>query len=347
MFRLLLLCSLVGCWKVDRAEPPAGEVAFQPGGVEVAGWVVTEAEVGLRCPDGRQSRFLFVAPRDQDGPLDTAVLFHSGAFDYVVNPVPEDPLQGAHLADVDRLNMPFAVRMAYSTLGMFPSPLVDEGHQGTMAAALVARDVALVVPTNCWGDLWHNEPGAADNAFEQDFFFRSGRAAAEWPFRLLQEPLFREAIRVELPFEPSDTLPLALGFGEGGRAIGEVLHLDDDGDGQPDWPLGGILVDSHIEDLSVFVGTVEEGPGLERIFPAGNLDDGALETAPTLPPTAWVYSAVDGLLPPGSQDRMLARLGSQSRHRVLEQPAAMHVFSNDDAELADEIATFLTGISTP
>ena len=104
-------------------------------------------------------------------------------------------------------------------------------------------------------------------------------------------------------------------------------------------------MDSHIEDLSVLRGTVGEGPGLGRIFPNDDLDAGALETAPVLPPTAWVYSAVDTLLPAGSQDRMLSRLGTQARHRVLEQPAAMHVFSNDDAELADEIATFLTGIS--
>lgn len=342
MKRVAWLVLLAGCWKTDRVELPVSQVQLAPGGEVVDGWVVTDVEVPLRCPDGRDARFLFVHPAEPDGPLPTAILYHSGAFDYVVNPTAAAPLEGETLQEIARLEMPFAVRMAYATLGMFPSPLPTEGHEGAMAAELVERGYALVLPTNCWGDYWHNEPGAADNDFEEDFFFRSGRAAAEWPFRLLSQPLFREAISVELPFEPNTDAPIAVGFGEGGRAIGEVLHIDDDEDGTPDYVFGAVAIDSMVEDLSVVIDSSDQGPGLDRIFPQGLVQVGAPSTAPTLPPTVWIYSPVDTELPEGSQEAMLTRLGQGSQNLILEQSVARHVFSNSDASVAAAVADFLT-----
>lgn len=324
-----------GCWKTDLAELPAAEVVFSPATGAVPGWVTREIALPIDCPDGRPSRLIAIHPREPAEPVPVAVLFHSGSFDYVVSPNPTSPLDGPTYAAPSRLGLPWAARHAWATIGMYPSQVTGEAHTGAIATALAREGVASVAPLNCWGDWWHNSPGSAENDFLADRFSRSGRTAAEWAHRALVDPAFAEASGIDLPFEAQPDAIYAVGLGAGGRAIGELLH-------RVDAPFRAIAVDSLVEDLST-LGPAQPNAveGLARIFPDGAFDIGALHTAPTLPPTLWVYSPVDTALPSGSQDAMLARLAEDPRHEVLTGTAARHVLSNADTIVAEQVVAFL------
>ncbi len=331
---LAVVFTASGCWKLETAELPEGEVAFTPATPTVADdWTVTSLEMDLECPDGEGVRFYVVHPVDPQGPLPAAVVYHSGAFDYVPAPVPGNPLAGPHFQDPPRLEAAWSIRMAFSTLGMYPEPLAGENHEGALPAALADAGVAMVVPVNCWGDWWHNEPSAVDNDFEADLFFRTGRVSAEWGFRLLSDPAFGDAIGAELPFEPDPDQLYAIGLGEGGRAVGEILALG--------YEPRAIAVDSMIDDLS----TLPEAqpattPGLQRIF-GDDFEGGSLTAISPLPDTAFVYSPVDAVIPSGANDAILNRLNGNDRHQVFEGTAALHVLSNSDPVLAAEVVDFL------
>jgi hypothetical protein len=343
MTRWLWVAPIIGgCWKVDRAVIPAGEVDFAPEVGAVDGWTIQQLTLDLECPDGLDARVVLVHPAVPDGPLPTALIFHSGSFDYVFDPSPGSPTDGRHLADPPRLDAAWSVRQAFATLGMYPAQVQGERHRDALPAALADAGIAMVLPVNCWGDWWHNEPGASDNDFEADLFARSGRVAAEWSFRALQDPAFAEAVGITWTFEPDPDALYALGLGEGGRAVGELLHFDDDEDGTPDYLPRAVMVDSLVDDLSDLAQAqpnTEEG--LARVFPSGDFFRGAMYAAPVLPPTAWVYSPVDTALPAGSQDLALARLADGSEHVVIEGTAALHVLSNDDEDIAAQVVSFL------
>ncbi|MCB9676558.1 MAG: hypothetical protein H6737_15685 [Alphaproteobacteria bacterium] len=333
---------LTGCWKLDRTEIPEGLVAFAPAADPAAqGWTVTAIDIDLECPDGQDTRFYVVHPAAPDGPMPAAVLYHSGSFDFVSAPVATNPTAGDHLQDPPRLEAPWGIRMAFATLGMYPPPLSGEAHEGALPAALASNGVAVVVPVNCWGDWWHNAPGDADNDFDADFFSRQGRVTAEWGFRLLAEPAFGEALGIDLPFEPDPSQLYAIGLGEGSRAVGELLAIDDDGDGESDYQPRAIAVDSLIDDLSLLPeAQPATAAGLQRIF-RGDWENGSLSAIGTLPPTAFVYSPVDAVVPDGANDAILARLEGDDQHLVIEGTAALHVLSNGDSEIAGQVVDFL------
>jgi hypothetical protein len=326
--------TMTGCWKLETAELPEDAVAFTPETPTTAeDWTVTSLEMDLECPDGEDVRFYVVHPVEPAGPLPAAVVYHSGSFDYVPAPVPGNPLAGDHFQDPPRLRGPWSIRMAFSTLGMYPEPLVGESHEGALPAALADEGVAMVLPVNCWGDFWHNEPGAVDNDFEADLFFRTGRVSAEWAFRLLSDPAFGEAIGATLPFEPDPDRLYAIGLGEGGRAVGEILALD--------YAPRAIAVDSMIDDLSLLPeAQPATTPGLQRIF-GDDFTGGSLTAIDALPPTAFIYSPVDAVIPSGSNDAILARLEGNERHQIFEGTAALHVLSNSDPDLARDVVDFL------
>jgi len=339
---LLLTLMLSGCWKLERTEIPDGVVSFAPAAnPSLEDWTVTEIELDLECPDGANSRLYVVHPASVDGPMPAAVLYHSGSFDFVSAPNAADPTGGAHLQDPPRLNSEWGVRMAYATLGMYPPPLNGEVHEGALPAALADAGVAMVLPVNCWGDLWHNEPGAADNDFEADLFFRSGRVSAEWGYRLLAEPLFAEAIGADLPFEPDPDALYAIGLGEGGRAVGELLAIDDDGDGTPDYAPRAIAVDSMIDDIARLPeAQPATAAGIDRIFQGEY--SGGLRGISRLPPTVFVHSPVDAVIPSGSNDSILSKLETNpDKHRIIEGIAALHVLSNADVQIASDVVDFL------
>jgi hypothetical protein len=312
---------------------PLAVVDFVPETGAVAGWQVTEAQLDLACPDGRDARLTFVHPAEADGPLPAVVVYHAGAFDFVTAPAPGDPLDGNGLQTVSRLEGPWAIREVYATLGMVPEPLEQLDHTGALVGALAAEGIAVVLPQNCWGDLWHNKPSTRENDFFGDQFFRSGGLAAEWPYRLLTEPGFDALLSVEVPFEASGSVGL-IGLGSGGRAVGEVLNSA--------LPLpAAVAVEGHDDDLDAWeAASPEISLGLRRIFP-GDIDRmaGAFSSAEQIPPTLWVYSALDPQLAAGAADLALDRL-TGPEHEIVTRTDAVHLAMNRDPELAQRVAAF-------
>lgn len=301
---LLLLCS--ACWKLDTAELPLTALDFAPAAGGPEGWMVTPYTFDLTCPDGEPSRWMVVHPVDTDPEttvMPVAVVLHSGAFDFVLAPLADDPLTGPHFAEPSRLEMPYGVRQAFTTLGMYPAEGTTEIHDGTLVAALAERGVASLVPANCWGDLWHNSRGTQGNDFAADYFFRDGRTAAEWAFRLVAEPTFGTAFGLDLPFVPDPAAIYVIGLGDGGRGAAEILSVDVDRDGDHDLHPTAVLVDSTADDLRPYFDDPaaygNQINGLLRIFPDGEAATkvGALFTSELPARLGIVYGLSDPEVP--------------------------------------------------
>ncbi len=347
----LLALVASGCWKDELAEIPPDVLQFQPEVEAPLGWLVEPVEVNLECPDGEKTRFYLMYPEDSAGQvLPVALLLHSGSWDFVFAPDPQDPLTGTHFADPSRLTSEWAVRQVFATLGMYPEQDDVESHQGLLPTALAEEGVAVMLPANCWGDLWANKRGGADNDFAQDFFFREGRAAVEWGYRFLVDPLFADAFDVVLPIEGDPTQMYAIGLGEGARGVLELAAIDNDADGQSDYPLAGALLDSAPDDLRLYLNdpglyasTVE---GLGRLYPSGPdaTRTGSVWGHPSLPPrVGYVYSSSDPTQPVEIHAGAVDRLGSSPTAWVLDADRPDHVLLNggNDISLAREAVQFL------
>lgn len=351
-----LAAFAVGCWKDDLAEIPPDVLQFRPPVDAPRDWLVSPLEVGLECPDGENARFYVLYPRasvaTDAAAMPVAVLYPSGAFDFVYAPEPSDPLVGTHFAEPSRLSQAWAVRQVFTTLGMYPEQESVEVHEGLLPVALAEAGIAVLIPTDCWGDLWANKRGGADNDFAADFFFREGRSAAEWGFRFAVDPAFAEAFDVVLPFRVDPARVYAIGLGEGGRAVAEVLSLDNDEDGVPDHTVAGALVDSTPDDLRVYfadaglyASTVE---GLTRVFPSGPdaTASGSFWSAPIPERFGYLYSSVDPVLPEAVHAAALARLGDRAWVRDAEETVHVRINSGDPA-LARAAVAYLTDGTLP
>lgn len=336
MKRTLVLVLLAGgCWDGERSSLPLGSVDFEPESGDVEAWSVSQQTVDLACPDGDDARIYFVHPTEPTGPLPTVVLFHDGAFDFV-DDTTDGPLAGQTYQEVGRLDVPFAVRQTFATLGMYPEPLEEDEHTGALAQALAAEGVALVLPVNCWGDLWHNKPATRENDFYGDRMFRAGGAIAEWSWRSLTEDGFAEALGIDVPFEADRQRLGMVGLGEGGRAVGELLAND----ARP----GAVVIEGHNDDLAAWqAATPLVETGLARIFfTEDDRMERAFSRAEALPPTLWIHSTLDPLLASGSQDRVLSRL-TGPEHRIIDRADTSHLRVNADPVLATEAVGFLLG----
>lgn len=345
--------SLGACWKDEFAAIPTDVLRFEPGLEAPLDWFVAQIAVPLECPDGLQAKFYLLYPQaeaDAGTALPLAVLYHSGSFDYVYAPDPTSPLDGTHYADPSRLDADWAVHQVFATLGMYPEPDPAEVHDGRLAVALADHGVAVMLPTNCWGDLWANARGGADNDFGGDFFFREGLSAAEWSYRFATEPAFADAFDVSLPIEVDPDEVYAIGLGEGGRAVGELLSADRDDDGVPDYTVAGALVDSPPDDLRVFF--ADAGlyasivGGLARMFPAGvdATTSGSLWSAPLPDRFGLALSHLDPKVPDAAFDAVLARIGPDQWLYEGDEPT--HVLLDggvDDPALVTEAVDYLVG----
>lgn len=355
---LLPVVVLSACWKDDLAEIPPDVLQFRPEVEAPADWLVAPLDVNLECPDGTKSRFYLLYPKsaaESGEALPAAVLYHSGPFDFVYAPDATDPLVGTHHATPSRLSSEWAFRQVFVTLGMYPEQDDTEDHQGLLPAALAEAGVAVMLPANCWGDLWRNKRGGADNDFAGDFFFREGRAAAEWSYRFLVDPAFAAAFDVELPIVVDPAQTYAIGLGEGGRAVAELLSIDNDDDGTPDYPVAGAVVDSSPDDLRVYY----DDPGLyaslltglDRVFPGGEADtrSGSMWAAPLPDVVGYAYSTADPTLgPPELHAAAADRIGG-AQGWVYESDEERHVLLNGggDLALARDVVAWLTGGDAP
>lgn len=374
---LLAVPALAGCWKVDAALLTADRVAFAPDVGAPEGWFVEalplDPTLETRCPDGESAIFVAVYPGDADRrtrpdapSLPTAILFHSGAFDFVSTESFNDPttLEDESLLTFQetnggdsRLTLPWALRRVYTALGHYPNLDPSESHAGALPAALAEKGIAMLWPVNCWGDLWHNRRGVAENDFRSDLFSRDGRTAAEFVFRHALGP-FPPANPVELPFFVDSERLFLVGLGDGSRAVGELLTADGP------YAATAAVLDSPVDDYTpVFNSTaIAANPvreGLRRIFPgldAGNAPELLGDGAPSgIPPgrepdrMALLLSANDLVVPANANVDLLtffkARDPGDYPVRTTLDPE--HVLSNADVQLAKDLADFLGGADLP
>lgn len=341
---LTLLCA---CFRSEQPELSVGLLAYEPDEATAPdNWVIETFDLPIECPEEKNSRFYLVYPgteTPEEMPL--AVVFHSGSFDYVLEPSDTTPLAGAHYYRNSRLSRDWAVRQIFVTLGVYPGD-PGEVHTGTLIASLARQGIAVLLPANCWGDQWHNVQGTAENSFPTDKFFRNGRGAAEWSWRVAAEPGFAESAGVTLPFTVGSSV-YAIGLGEGGRAVSELLNAG--------YSPTGVLVDSPPDDLSpywddpVFSSYTE---GLERLYPGEDTAEkiassasGSLATAATLPDrTIYVYSSIDPQLPLEVHSAAIERLDSLPEAWVYDVGISAHVVSNRNPMLADDLVEHLAAV---
>lgn len=349
---------LVGCWSTELTELPDAEVAFDPEvGDAPEGWMVAALDVNLTCPNGSDVRFYALYPSDaatSGQPVPTAVVYHSGAFDFVYAPTTEDPLAGTHYASPSRLDGGWAIRNIFVTLGMLPDEVEGETHSGVLPRALARDGVAMIFPSNCWGDWWHNRSGVAGNDFDADLFGRDGRTAAVWGFQLASTPGAALAILGdELPFVPDPAEVYAIGLGEGGRAVTELLSIDEDADGVADHQPVGAIVDSTADDLSIYFADPalfgNAVAGLSRIFPDSDTGPGSMLTASLPARFGYLYALQDPQIPRASHLNAMDRLLPDTSKWVYVTDSSRHVLLNsDDEQLATDAVSYLrTGVVPP
>ncbi len=355
-FAIACLTSLSGCWQLDPAEVPLGAVDFAPEGQDAPdGWRVLAMDMQIDCPDGEEAKFYFVYPVEAETTglaVPAAVVYGAGAFDFVFAPTTEEPLAGTHYATPSRLDHAWAVRNVFTTLGMLPDEIENENQTGALPIALAEQGVAMLFPANCWGDMWHNRGGLRDNDFPADFFSREGRTVAEWGYQVLADPNVAAALQIELPIAIDATEVYAIGLGDGGRAVTELLSVDANKDGIADYSPAGALVDSTADDLSIFFRDPSRYgnrvAGLNRIFPYGNVSDGSLATA-TLPERfGYLYAMDDAEVPQFAHVQAMDILLDDPTKWVYVESGSRHgLLNSDDLTLARDAVIYLRQGTVP
>lgn len=361
---LLLVTGLLGCFKPweELVQLDFTDVPFDSPLVASTDARIRTFETGLPCPDGTTARFYAVYRADAEGQVPLALAFHSGAFDYELDPTAalDSPLYDATWRAESRLSRDWADRMVWESLGMYPGTVLQsEDNQGALAAALVDRGVAQLWPGNCWADLWHNEEGFQDNATSLEGFSRNGRTFAWWMVRLAYEEGFADIQGVSLPFEPSEEL-LLVGLGDGGRGVIELLTHE----GLPS--VTGALVDSVPDRLSPYLDPQndlqQEAAGLARLWPTDEslaaIDQWSLlaiaQGEAAAPPAqggqgafvlperlALVWSAADPRQPQATTADTAAALAQSPGTWVMDTRLRGHVFSNADSAAATALVDYL------
>jgi hypothetical protein len=355
-----LFALLAGCWKLDDAVISYDLLPLDNQHVVNEDLVVQTIVPSppLECPDGEPATFYAVYDSTLTGQVPAAILFHSGAFDYVKNPAQDNYLAGTHYAPEDRLSSAWAQTRVFSMLGMW-SETVDpsESHTGAMVTALAQGGALVLLPANCWGDLWHNHSGGRqENDYSTERFYRDGLAMASWMYRIATDESFASGHEASLPLQV-DTDHIALvGLGDGGRAVSELLWLLTDVS-YADVPIESVVLDSTPDDLGWYYEQPSQYPdvvtGFTRIF------DERIEEISTFsmeaylaseltpePRTMVIWSGYDPVVPSGTieglVDQVEARAETDPDHFVVEEVgASAHVFSNKDLPLAFDVVQFL------
>jgi len=344
LIRPLLLASLLltGCWsstdfeEFDLTRTPFGTQYVDR---DDAIFEVRTAD-GYTCPDGTAARLYFVDPVGAPEPRPLAVFFHGRAFDYV-------NAQDEHWSEQDRLTASWAAREVETVLG-----LQTAGGEattlwpGTWAGLLLAQGYSLVAPANCWGDLWH---GRSDNDFATEDFLRQGAYFATDAIRLARE---RPGIDPERL--------VAVGLGEGGRAITEIV-LDGvslDGaiiDSSPDWlapvvtaaALNRTYVEGLLHIYDGEVGAIED-PDLQLETLRGALRrDSMVHAVQDLgfrAPIVYGYSALDERIDVETSRPAADTIGATyppGGAYVVDWGSVEHAPSNTRPELAEAALDFL------
>ncbi len=355
-----LLVLLTGCWKLDDPTITYDEVPLDNV------WVADDAQVVVRtfepsppleCPDGENATFYAVYDQTITTPVPVAIVFHSGAFDYVKNPANDDPLGGVHFADGDRLSRSWAQTRVFSMLGMWDSSVdPSETHTGALVTTLAQRGSLVLLPANCWGDLWHNYSGRQENDYATERFYRDGLALASWMYRFVTDEAFATDHEVSLPVEVDVDHIGLVGLGDGGRAVSELLWLLQDVTYAFE-PIEAVVLDSTPDDLAYYRAQTslysDINTGIDRVFDERVEDISHHSMAAYLadpsvpePRTMVIWSNYDPVVPDETLEALVAEVEAREAvdddsFRVEDVAAPVHVVSNNDQPLADEVERFL------
>jgi hypothetical protein len=345
---LLVLALLQGCWKPlsDEAALDFSALPYQADGLVATDAIVSAHETSLACPDGEAARFFLAWKESAPTPAPLAVVLHSGAFDFVYEPDPAAPLDGDHYQGSSRLTRTWSSSKAWETFGLTAQPVdPSEQNSGALVAALVDQGALVMVPGNCWGDLWRNEEAVQDGDYQTDGFDRNGRAMAWWMIRLIGDGGFASNQDFAPPIQANIAQLYLLGLGDGGRGVAELMR-------QPQLPaVAGVLVDGSPDRAQAFLDDpqwADEAEGLARIYPGEALDDvdgtsiAALAEEGELPErTAFIWSDGDPRLPQEAIEPTAALLEDLGIGWVHNTRAARHVATNSDPALAAQAVSYL------
>lgn len=318
----------------------------------------------LLCPDGSLASFYTVYREGLTEAAPIVIFFHSGAFDYVLEETPDDPLHGEHYQPESRLDSDWANQKIFETLGLVPGDGLEE-NDGTLPAALADAGAFTLYPTNCWGDLWHNEYGYAANE-PAEGFTRNGRYLA-WVMSAIASPDAATAAYWQgelglgdLPIQLDFSAISLVGLGEGGRAIPELFRrsqtvdtLSPSSAALP--PIRGVVIDSTMDslapittDASTFSGLYT---GLERIFATDIGDDIGkyslgrwyAERGATYP-VHMAWSSGDPEVPDATNDGFFATEAVYPTFMTdMDYGTSRHVFLNSDIADAQAAVRLLLG----
>jgi len=344
--RWLPLAALfaTACWTTEFPELEQSVLPFAPRGAEAPDdWLVQAWPQGdMICPDGEPARFWLVYPDPEveQLTLPMAVVFHDDVLD---RPVPsEDPEVPATqpdvsaIRDVSALTSDHATRAVFDLLGMG----LGDGT-GALVAGLAASGHMVVLPSNCWGDLYADSNEGRSNDPIAEGFVRRGFDAAEFGFRMVSDDAWATINRVALPQTPDYSAPVAIGIGHGGRALGELL------------------AEEFVIPTAVFSATLDstdplyQRPDLyedalsvlEVVFEdADDADAASLANTPVLPGrTAYLYSRLDPEVPPGAHDAAVERLWNDDTAWVEETGTTTHAPLTEQFELVDSVIGWIAG----
>lgn len=328
---LCILCIASGCWKPPLNSLPDSELNFHPfSGDLFENWIVETIDMPLICPDGALNTLTLVRPTGDITPNGTAIVFHPTSFDFgYVEMGAKKTFQ-----DPVSLSRDWALRRVYSTLGMYQDGIGTGTMDGSIPQALVEQNIQLVLPGNCWGDLWHNG-GDQANDVALDGFNRLGFDAVQWTLSVTTDATFAAEVGIiDAALWVTNGPLYGIGLAEGGRAVGEVLTSS--------VPFDGILIDSSPDnpngfntDPSTYAQWLE---GLERIFPDdADWTEASLGRVPALPPrVSYLYSSLDPVFPVNVHESAVSRLTSEQDALVIDTNERTHIQAGDTLSLARE-----------
>jgi hypothetical protein len=352
---LLLLPLLTACAQPyeDLAKLDFSEVAYESEHVASDDAVIQAVDTAVTCPDGESARVFFAFRSSLQGPVPAALVLHSGAFDYIVQPDEDDPVAGLHYRADSRLSRQWGIAKVWETLGLSRFPVdPEEGSEGTLIAALVDAGVVVVLPSNCWGDLWHRADVATGDSVDDlgpEGFLRQGGAFAQLMMDAIYDPETAADAGVRVPLEINLDEVHLVGLGTGGRGVADLLHSEANAGRAP----RSVVLDSTPDLVAPYLADrLQWGPevdGMQTIYgdalstwdAEGSVS--ALAAAGALPDrTAVLWSSLDtqvpvaAVLPTGLAVAGLG--GSQVAVDVLQEGT---VASNRDHGLAADTVLYM------
>ncbi len=289
---------------------------------------------GYYCPDDQLARIYLLYSNVIETPAPMAVVLHPEAFDYVRS----DGTTYSSTEGIDRLTVEWAAGAAEEMMG-----LRDSGPQayqsGSLIAELVHQGFYVVVPTNCWGDLWHN---TGDNDYSEGFM-RNGLYMAD------------DAIKWGLDqVDVDESRVLLAGLGEGGRGVVDLMLYG--------WTDQAILIDSSPDYLPPIFGDPANDEfivGLERIYGGEEMTEqefqdllaqlslyGLVTSGGFVQPTIYVYSAnddfVDVSLTRPAKTAIEDTYPTGLYYEEMEVAENRHIITNTARSAAESVVDWLT-----